>query len=175
MNLEISTRAPANVPDEFVDLLKSVDKDNPKKTDIRELRRWLEERPELGLAVVNLAEVAKNAIIETGPLQQKSVKMCVESGMVQQKNDLGYQDAPPLEQLLIENIVLCWLRLQVIELEVCKNTKGSHTLSAGRYWDQRLSAAQMRYLRAIETLARVRKAHVALQVNIAQQQINTSG
>jgi hypothetical protein len=173
MNLTLSSRAPADVPDGFVDLLKAVDKDNPDKKDIRELRRWLEERPELALATTNLAEIAKNAIIETGPIQQKSFKMCVESGMVQQKNDLGYQDAPALEQLLIDNIVLCWLRLHVVEIEVSNNTQGSHTLSAGRYWDQRLSVAQMRYLRAIETLARVRKTNVAIQVNIAKQQINS--
>ncbi|MBT7082548.1 MAG: hypothetical protein HN929_13995 [Chloroflexi bacterium] len=173
MNLTLSSRAPADVPDGFVDLLKAVDKDNPDKKDIRELRRWLEERPELALATTNLAEIAKNAIIETGPIQQKSVKMCVETGMAQQKNDLGYQDAPALEQLLIDNIVLCWLRLHVVEIEVSKNTQGSHTLSAGRYWDQRLSVAQMRYLRAIETLARVRKTNVAIQVNIAKQQINS--
>ena len=173
MNLTLSSRAPADVPDGFVDLLKAVDKDNPDKKDIRELRRWLEERPELALATTNLAEIAKNAIIETGPIQQKSVKMCVETGMAQQKNDLGYQDAPALEQLLIDNIVLCWLRLHVVEIEVSNNTQGSHTLSAGRYWDQRLSVAQMRYLRAIETLARVRKTNVAIQVNIAKQQINS--
>ena len=173
MKLELSARAPANVPSEFVNLLQSVDKDNPDKKDVRELRRWLEERPELAMATTNLAEIAKNAIIETGPIQQKSVKMCVEAGMVQLKNDLGYQDAPALEQLLIDNIVLCWLRLQVVEIEMCKHTQGSHTLNTGRYWDNRLSTAQMRYLRAIEMLARVRKTNIAIQVNIAKQQINS--
>lgn len=173
MKITMAAKTSVDMPNGFVELLRSVDKNSPAKSDIQELRRWLDECPELGQAAANLAEIAKKAIIELGPIQQKSVKMCIEAGMIQQKNDLGYQDAPALEQLLIDNIVLCWLRLHVVEIEVSKNTQGSHTLSAGRYWDQRLSVAQMRYLRAIETLARVRKTNVAIQVNIAKQQINS--
>jgi hypothetical protein len=54
----------------------------------------------------------------------------------------------------------------------------SGTLEQGEYWEKRLSAAQRRYLRACETLARVRKltlGTLALQVNIAAaggQQVN---
>ena len=173
MKITMAAKTSVDMPNGFVELLRSVDKNSPAKSDIQELRRWLDECPELGQAAANLAEIAKKAIIELGPIQQKSVKMCIEAGMIQQKNDLGYQDAPALERLLIENIAVCWLRLQVVEIEVCNNTEGSHTLNAGRYWDQRLSVAQVRYLRAIETLARVRKTNIAIQVNIAKQQVNS--
>lgn len=173
MTREITVRADPEIPNEFVDLLRKVDKDNPSKDDIEKLWSWLEERPDLGLAVANLADFAKDMIIHQTPFKQESVKMCLEAGTVQLQNDMGYQEAQPLERMLIENIIICWLRLQAVEIGMSNNTKGSHTLSEGRYWDQRLSAAQMRYLRAIETLARVRKANIAIQVNIARQQINT--
>jgi hypothetical protein len=47
--------------------------------------------------------------------------------------------------------------------------KQSHTLTLGMYWEKRLSAAQRRFTRACETLARVRKLSntPALQFNIA--------
>ncbi len=164
-----------NVPDEFRKLLGAVDKDNPSKSDIREVQKWLEERPELGLSVANLVNFPKGMLLQFGPLKVKSVELCLEAGLDVLQDNLGYQEAQPLERMLIENISLCWLRLYLAEIEMTKHTCGSHSLSEGRYWDQRLSTAQMRYLRAIETLARVRKANIAIQVNIAKQQINTSG
>ena len=56
----------------------------------------------------------------------------------------------------------------------------SVTLTLGMYWEKRLSAAQRRFTRACETLARVRKLSrntPALQFNIATsggQQVNLS-
>jgi hypothetical protein len=38
-----------------------------------------------------------------------------------------------------------------------------------------LSATQRRYLRAIESLARVRKLHITLQINIGEKQVNIAG
>ncbi len=54
---------------------------------------------------------------------------------------------------------------------------GNHTTSSGSYWDRRLNGAQARYLRASEALARVRPLAMPmpLQVNIANQQVNTAG
>ena len=47
------------------------------------------------------------------------------------------------------------------------------------YWEKRLSASQRRYLRACETLARVRKiTRTTMQINIAEegsQQVNIAG
>jgi hypothetical protein len=55
--------------------------------------------------------------------------------------------------------------------------KQSITLTVGAYWDKRLSMAQKRFMRACESLARVRRLsrRIPLQVNIAAkgaQQIN---
>ncbi len=57
------------------------------------------------------------------------------------------------------------------------NKVGMLTLKQGEYWEKRLSSAQRRYLRACETLARVRKLAQAspLQVNIGAQQVNGVG
>lgn len=63
-----------------------------------------------------------------------------------------------LEQLLIQQAALCWLKLNLVELSYSGTMKQSHTLTLGLYWEQRLSAAQKRFTRACETLARVRKA-----------------
>jgi hypothetical protein len=93
------------------------------------------------------------------------------------RTDLGYDQAPLLEQLLIEHVALAWLDFDMVQILYARGTTGSHTLTSGAYWDRRLNSAQHRYLRAVETLARVRRlAQVTpLQVNIGGQQVNVVG
>jgi hypothetical protein len=85
---------------------------------------------------------------------------------------------PLLEQLLIQQAALCWLKLDLAELSYSGTMKPSITLTLGIYWERRLTAAQRRFTRACETLARVRKLSritPALQFNIATsggQQVN---
>jgi hypothetical protein len=96
------------------------------------------------------------------------------------KKDLGSEGAPLLEQLLIQQAALCWLKLNLVELGYSNTMKQSITLTLGVYWEKRLTAAQRRFTRSCETLARVRKLSrntPALQFNIAAiggQQINVS-
>jgi hypothetical protein len=86
-----------------------------------------------------------------------------------------------LERLLIEEVALRWLHLRLVDLEYADATSQSILLPSAEHWEGRLSAAQRRYLRACDTLARLRKlasASSALQVNIAAQggqQINLLG
>jgi hypothetical protein len=94
------------------------------------------------------------------------------------KKELGSEGVPLLEQLLIQQAALCWLKLNLVELSYSHTLKQSITLTLGLYWEKRLTAAQRRFTRACETLARVRKLSrntPALQFNIAAsagQQIN---
>jgi hypothetical protein len=87
---------------------------------------------------------------------------------------MGYDHSSHLERLLIDHIVLCWLRLYDTELRYEAALKEGMSLTLGTYWERKLSSNQHRYLRAVESLARMRKLMErtpALQVNIAQQQI----
>src|SRR5215212_4736557 len=111
--------------------------------------------------------------------QQQHLKS-VGSRLQVLKKDLGYDGAPMLEQLLIQQAALCWLKLNLVELGYSNTMKQSITLTLGMYWEKRLSAAQRRFTRACETLARVRKLSrntPALQFNIAAsggQQVNVA-
>jgi hypothetical protein len=80
----------------------------------------------------------------------------------------------PLEVLLIEDIALCWLRYHVADLAVShRGSVNAKTFENGDFYDRLLSTAHRRYLRSIETLARVRRLG-AVQVNVAigGQQLN---
>ena len=92
---------------------------------------------------------------------------------------LGMDQAPMIEKLIIQNIVNNWLRLQWVEYQVTGNMGEGVSREQVGWWEKRLSITQGRYLRALETLARVRRMALPdLQVNIAKdggQQINVAG
>jgi len=80
----------------------------------------------------------------------------------------------PLETLLVERIVACWLHLH--HLELIYASKDSMSLELGTYYQRSIDRAQRRYLSAIKALALVRKlALPVLQVNIAKKQVNVAG
>src|SRR5688572_329229 len=109
-----------------------------------------------------------------------AVKECWKHRLPILKKDLGSDGAPMLEQLLIQQAALCWLRLNLVELAYSSVMKQSITLTLGLYWEKRLTVSQRRFTRSCETLARVRKLSrniPALQVNIAAdggQQVNVA-
>ncbi len=67
--------------------------------------------------------------------------------------------------------MLCYVRMFVVEQHYQNATGMSHSLAAGNYWERKLSSVQGRYLRSLETLARVRKllGVPPVQINIASQ------
>jgi hypothetical protein len=90
------------------------------------------------------------------------------------RDELAGLNPTPLERLLVERIVACWLHLH--HLEIIYANKESMNLELGTYYQRSISSAQKRYLAAIRTLALVRKLAVpVLQVNIAKRQVNMAG
>jgi hypothetical protein len=94
----------------------------------------------------------------------------VEEGMEHIRHELGYARAPMLEQLLIEQVVTAWLRLGICEVKYSHDISASSvSIPKADFLDRALSAAQRRYLRAIEALVRVRRLKLPAQrVNFAQ-------
>jgi len=70
----------------------------------------------------------------------------------------SYQGPPPtpLERLLVERIVLCWLHLYYTETLYVANLE-QLPLRQDAFYQQRISMAQARYLSAIRTLAQLRR------------------
>jgi hypothetical protein len=60
------------------------------------------------------------------------------------RKSLGYDTAPPLERLLIEQIALCWLRQGEAELMYSQIMNGTHQPAQSAYAERRLSACMAR-------------------------------
>jgi hypothetical protein len=89
----------------------------------------------------------------------------IKAGAESMKEEFGYQESGPLERMLIDQVVVCWLRLNLLERTHWNKLLESHTTETGLYWDRRLSTAQRRFTRASESLAKVRKLISETQKN----------
>ena len=122
----------------------------------------------------NLAAHVEDTLVGKVAGQDLAVREGLRRKLASLRAELGGPAPTPLERLLVERIVACWLHLYHLEANYAG--KDSMPLELATYYQRSLSAAHKRYLSAIKTLAVVRKLAVpVLQVNIAKRQVNVAG
>jgi len=169
-------QAPKGASQEVLRVLEACSKTKPKAKpeDIQKLREYLEREPELWRVAGDLGELAARGLVDGlngPPFYVESVRV----GRLAKRRELGFETASPLERALIDHAVLCWTRLQLAEQDYTRTMSQSVTLTLGDYMQRKLSAVQRRYLRACETLARVRRLGLPpVQLNIAERQVNVA-
>lgn len=139
-----------------------------------EIRGHLEHLPDVGHIRMVTQETVKQVIRSTGDGKfYHEMEFASYNAM---RRELGFDEATPFEKALISHVALCWLRLRQTERYYTTGYNATFTTATGLFYEQRLSAAQRRYLRALTTLARIRKMQLpVLQVNVALdggQQVN---
>ena len=89
--------------------------------------------------------------------------------------EVAGENPSPLARLLAERVVATWLQVQFFEGLYALGIKSGVTLSLSQdeHRQKRLDKAHRRHLSAIRTLAQIRKLGPAVQINIAEKQINT--
>ena len=85
-------------------------------------------------------------------------RVAYEAYIAARRAELGYDTAPALERPLINALILSEQRMAIAELMYGCATEGSSSLMS--FVDQRLDSAHRRYLRLVETLARIRRVRV---------------
>jgi len=159
--------------DDLLVLYRATDKANPKPEDVKAMREYLAKYPDKAERLGDLAQQVELQIRGNAFANTKAGELSTDEYMYNMRKGLGYDTCPPIERPLIQHVVLCWLRLHLTELRYESVMKDSVTLTKGIYWEKVLSSNQRRYLRAVETLARLRKLNLKIQVNVAHQQIVT--
>jgi hypothetical protein len=88
--------------------------------------------------------------------------------------ELAGPEPTPVERLLAERVVSCWLHLH--HLEQIYSQKDSMSLELGDYYQRSIDRAHKRCLAAVKALAVVRRLAVpVLQLNFARRQVNVAG
>lgn len=137
-------------------LLDAVDKESPDREALSALCEYFIANPTVCDALGNLAEMTTNNLVVRS-FPTRSTGLAIYTRLTMMRDNLGYNDASELEKSLIQHVVLCWLRLHDCELKYHMVTGDNPTMSQGAYWEKKLSYNQRRFLKASETLARVRR------------------
>lgn len=88
--------------------------------------------------------------------------------------ELAGANPTPIERLLVERVVACWLQVQDADVRYAQAKDLS--IKWSEYYQRRMNHSHKRYLTALKTLALVRKLTLpVLQVNIAKNQTNIAG
>jgi hypothetical protein len=82
--------------------------------------------------------------------------------------EVACQNPAPVERLLIERVVACWLQVHEADIRLAQN-EPQLTLAQAKYQQRCRDRAHKRYLSALKALALVRKlaVPVLMQVNVA--------
>ncbi len=157
--------------------LGAMDPSKPHPEAVARVAAVLDLYPEVWRAVADLHETVRAHLIDAMTPPGSLIREAITRNATAMRDSMGYRDAPPLERGLIEHATIAWLRLQNTEDHYTRMLSQSIPVSQADWWERRLSAAQKRYLRAVETLARVRRLTrpAALQVNIGARQVNVVG
>ena len=159
----------------MLSIMKRVNTAKPTAADRAEFARVLAENPAAWRAAGDVMEHTAQALIDDlGGDNSYFVRESLATGWARLAVDLARPGDGELERLLVQQVALCWLKLAYTEYQHRHVlTNGKATIAQGDFWERRLSAAQRRYVRAAEALARVRRLQLpAVQVNIAERQLN---
>jgi hypothetical protein len=159
--------------DEVMPLLRQAEQGDRKV--LPALRKWLDTHPAFWDDVEDLAQAARRSFVKrAGGDKNLLVQEVYDRKLTGLAQELAGPTPSPLERLLVERIVLCWLHLYYAEAMYVQHMQDL-TLRQADFHQQRISKAHSRYLSAIRTLAQVRRLGVpAMQVNIGAQQVNVA-
>jgi hypothetical protein len=137
------------------------------------LREMLQNSTDMRTIGGDLAQIAEKALIDSVGGKNLLFKEALTRKLELLRAELAGTKPTPVENLLVERIVMCWLQVQHAELWYAQQ---AGNLSLAHYHQDRLDRAHRRYLSALKTLALIRKLAVpVLQVNLAQNQVNVAG
>ncbi len=135
------------------------------------LRKMLENPNTIELLGGNLAKCAQRSFIDAIAGQDLSVREAVAAKMECMRKELLGENPTPVERLLVERVVACWLQVQDADIRSAQAKDVS--FRQADYNQRRMDAAHKRYLSALKALALIRKLAVpAFQINVARKQVN---
>jgi hypothetical protein len=175
---EVAAQAGKANFDEYNKLLAAAGVKKPKATDLERLRQYGIDHPAIFEQSSMMGQGTIHDVIDATSTSE-ATKVHMKGEVRELVRSLGYAKATALERLLIQNIALCWLRTNMMEQTYTHHAMGGAGISmaTAEYLERRLSCTQRRYLRAVESLARVRGllARAGVQINVASQQVVMNG
>ncbi len=158
------------LPQETIDAMSAPNPSQATRMAYRQLLALSPERGRLGDLAFRATEAALIPAYDALPRLQEDIRF----HLGQMRTALAGPNPSPLELLLVDVICASYHDHWQLVLTYRQKTKDGYTFEAMAQWERILTAKEARYLRAVETLARVRRM-LNLQININMpggQQVN---
>jgi hypothetical protein len=159
--------------DRLNELVEKAEKGN--REVVPELRKILKANPELAWQVMNYSELAQWHFIQRMTRDEDFAKKEVlERQLAAMREEILGEYPSPLERLLAERVIITWLQIQLFE-GIYGSSVFKMKTAQDNYFQKKLDQTHRRHLSAIRTLAQICKLGTAVQINIAEKQVNTAG
>lgn len=138
----------------FKRLARKTEPGRPRQEDVQALTKMVKETPELWRAMGDLVAIAMRAALNGFPAV---ARVSIQEGVERMKREYGFDESPSMERMQIDFVIISWIQLQktVVSYEGSLGTE--LPIPRAALWEHRMSGATARYLKAIETLSRIRK------------------
>jgi hypothetical protein len=129
--------------------------DGSPSDEINELRQFLDDNPDIWKRFTSYSGAVKIAL-QSKVSGEHGNREILDREYIERRNNLGWAEATTLERLLIERIMLCWLRLLWVENYNASFMRPEVSMRESEYADRLLDRAHSRYVKACESLAKMR-------------------
>ena len=156
---------------EVIKILQKANLEAPSKEDRKLLLQALEENPHVWKALGDLNSMALQKLMDACTTTVLSYESLVKFSK-QIRNKHEYSSSSHLEKMLIDQIVLTYMDFHWAQQAHTSHLSKGTSIQNAKFLETRVNGAHRRYLRSIETLARIRKMGVPAltQINITNGQ-----
>ncbi|MDO9545934.1 MAG: hypothetical protein Q7J07_04180 [Pelolinea sp.] len=154
----------------FLDVYEKIKKEAPSTKSKKELEEYFIENKEPSISIQAFSKSLSNQVVkkiyESSPMVLKQLN----NGIEDMRMELEYGNSSTIEQLLIDDIIIEFFQMRNMQIILTSfmTTKGTANKNI-RFADQMVSSAQRRFYKSIQTLTRLRKTGINLQINIATE------
>lgn len=168
------TKTPAKATDTNAELLRLFERASTgDESTVPRVRELLKSPDAVGAFGGDLAEQVILSFTKSMAGKNVGFREAVRRKLELLRAELAGDNPTPVERLLVERVLACWLQVQEAELRAAQLTDAS--IKQADFHQRRMDATNRRFLAAVKTLALVRKLAVpVLQVNIAKKQVNVA-
>ena len=152
------------------DVVKRADRGDEKALFIT--RGLMDGLPDLLDAYGNLAAAAEDALVGLYADRSVVTREALKRTLAEMRVELAGPQPSPLEKLLVERVVACWLQSYHADHAYARALKELPSKEVDLY-QRRQDRAARQYLKAIRSLADVRRLIIPpMQLNLAENQVN---
>lgn len=160
---------PTRNPEEQADLIRRAEAGDAEA--LGELTYLHHDIDDIGIDAGDLGARAERAVIRLATTTLAD-DAALARYLAQMRTELDGPAPSPIERLLVDRVVTCWVYLSYLG-ELWARAMKDGSVATQKLLEHLLDGANRRYLSALKTLAQVRRLIVpVVQLNMANQQVN---